>query len=177
VPVSFQTQIRFRIGTVTLQKTQIRELFLKERALRLPVPFPGHDGFKVSETALRRLVTVMTVLFLVTLAAAIASQLLESRNRQMADGADLTLLQADFTAQHLREQAQIAASENRTLTVFGTPELAKALSANAQKDGRRFLVVARSPPLCRTKTNLWDETLEMCWAHPISLQAKLIPTR
>jgi two-component system, cell cycle sensor histidine kinase PleC len=127
-----------------LQKTQIRELFLKERALRLPLPFPGHDGFKVSETALRRLVTVMTVLFLVTLAAAIASQLLESRDRQMADGADLTLLQADYTAQRLREQAQIAASENRTLTTFGSADLLRALSANAQKAGRRFLVVDAS---------------------------------
>ena len=124
-----------------MQKAHIRELFLKERALRLPVPFPGHDGFKVSETALRRLVTVMTVLFLVTLAAAIASQLLESRDRQMTDGAALTLLQADLTAQRLREQAQIGASENRTLAMFSTAELAKALSANAQKDGRRFLVV------------------------------------
>jgi two-component system, cell cycle sensor histidine kinase PleC len=124
-----------------LQKAQIRELFLKERALRLPLPFPGHDGFKVSETALRRLVTVMTILFLVTLAAAIASQLLESRDRQMADGADLTLLQADYTAQRLRDQAQIAASENRTLTTFASADLLNALSANAQKAGRRFLVV------------------------------------
>ncbi len=124
-----------------MQKAHIRELFLKERALRLPVPFPGHGGFKVSETALRRLVTVMTVLFLVTLAAAIASQLLESRDRQMTDGAALTLLQADLTAQRLRQEAQIGASENRTLAMFSTAELAKALSANAQKDGRRFLVV------------------------------------
>ena len=124
-----------------MQKAQIRELFLKERALRLPVPIPGHDGFKVSETALRRLVTVMTILFLVTLAAAIASQLLESRARQMADGADLTLLQADYTAQRLQQQAQLAFSENQTLNTFGTADLASALSVNAQKDGRRFLVV------------------------------------
>ena len=127
-----------------MQRAHIRELFLKERALRLPLPFPGHDGFKVSETALRRLVTVMTVLFLVTLAAAIASQLIESRDRQMANGADLTLLQADFAAQRLREQAQLAASENRTLTTFGTAELARALSGNAQNDGRRFLVIDSS---------------------------------
>ncbi len=124
-----------------MQKAQIRELFLKERALRLPLPFPGHGGFKVSEAALRRLVTIMTILFLVTLAAAIASQLIESRDRQMADGADLTLLQADLTAQRLRDQAQLAASENRTLTSVGTNDLAKALSANAQKDGRSFMVV------------------------------------
>ena len=132
------------IGTVTLQKAHIRELFLKERALRLPVPFTRQGGFKVSETALRRLVTLMTVMFLLTLAAAIASQLLESRARQMTDGADLTLMQADLAAQKLREQAQIATTEGRTLSAVGTAELTKALSANAQKGGRRYLVVDSS---------------------------------
>ena len=78
-PVPVLRSLFFRIGTVTLQKAQIRELFLKERVLRLPLPFAGDGGFEVSETALRRLVTVMTVLFLLTLAAAIASQLLEDR--------------------------------------------------------------------------------------------------
>jgi two-component system, cell cycle sensor histidine kinase PleC len=124
-----------------LQKAQIRELFLKERALRLPLPFPGHEGFKVSESALRRLVTVMTVLFLITLAAAIASQLIEGRDRQMADGTDLTLLQADLAAERLREQVQTSISENSTLTSIGTNELTSVLSATAQKAGRRFLIV------------------------------------
>ncbi len=124
-----------------MQKAHIRELFLKERVLRLPMPIPGHEGFKVSETALRRLVTVMTVLFLVTLAAAIASQLIESRERQMADGADLTLLQADLTTQRLQQQLQTTAAENRTLTALGSAELAAALSTTAQKAGRRFMIV------------------------------------
>ena len=125
-----------------MQKAQIRELFLKERVLRLPLP--GHGGFKVSETALRRLVTVMTVLFLLTLATAIISQLSENRDRQLADGADLTLLHADMAAQQLREQAHTATFEGRTLSLFGTAELEKALSPKAKAEGRQFFVVDQS---------------------------------
>jgi two-component system, cell cycle sensor histidine kinase PleC len=130
-----------RIGTVTLQKAPIRELFLKERALRLPLPFTGQHGFKVSETALRRLVTVMTILFLITLAAAIASQLLESRERQLTDESALTVLHADLAAERLREMAQMAVADGRTITHFSASDLAKALSSDAAKDGRRFMLI------------------------------------
>jgi two-component system, cell cycle sensor histidine kinase PleC len=124
-----------------LQKAQIRELFLKERVLRLPLPFTGQGGFKVSENALRRLVTVMTVLFLITLAAAIASQLLESREQQMRDESAITLLHADFAAQQLSNQARDRSSVSQTARVLATDDLLKALSASAATTDRRFYLV------------------------------------
>jgi two-component system, cell cycle sensor histidine kinase PleC len=124
-----------------LQNAHIRELFLKERVLRLRLPFLGQGGFKVSETVLRRLVTVMTVLFLITLATAIASQLLESREQQIRDQSSLTLLHADFAAQRLREQARTSAAEGQTPRVFGSDDLALALGASAATGDRRFFLV------------------------------------
>jgi two-component system, cell cycle sensor histidine kinase PleC len=124
-----------------LQKAQIRELFLKERALRLPLPFGGRGGFLVSEKALRGLVTVMTILFLLTLAAAIASKLFEGRERQLDSENALTLLHADLATVRLRELAQISVSEGRTTTAFTTPDLLKVLTPTSTKSGRRFLLV------------------------------------
>jgi two-component system, cell cycle sensor histidine kinase PleC len=127
-----------------LQKAQIRELFLKDRALRLPMPFGSKAGFTVSEKALRGLVTVMTILFLLTLAAAIASQLLESRSRQLTDQNALTLVHADLASVRLREIAQISASEGRTSTAFTTADLVKALSPSADEADRHFFIVDAS---------------------------------
>jgi two-component system, cell cycle sensor histidine kinase PleC len=136
-----------------LQKAQIRELFLKERALRLPLPFTGQGGFKVSETALRRLVTVMTVIFLVTLAAAIASQLLASREQQLRDESALTLLHADFAAQRLREQAGARAASSMTTRNFGSDDLASALGATAAASDRRFFIVDGNGRITATVPN------------------------
>jgi two-component system, cell cycle sensor histidine kinase PleC len=124
-----------------LQKAEIRELFLKERALRLPLPYTGLGGIKLSETALRRLVTVMTVLFLITLAAAIVAQLFESRDRQLVDQNSMTLVHADLAAQRLRERAAAAVSENTTLTQLGAEDLRLSLSPIAAKGDREFLLV------------------------------------
>ena len=124
-----------------MQKAHIRELFLKERSLRLPLPIPGLKNIAVSETSLRRLVTVMTVLFLLTLAAAIASQLLESRDQQLQDASALTTVHADLATHRLRETAQLAATEGRTGFTFGTTELAAALAPQAARNDRRFLLV------------------------------------
>jgi two-component system, cell cycle sensor histidine kinase PleC len=141
VQFRFPTRLSLRIGTVTLQKAQIRELFLKERVLRLPFPFLGHGGFKVTENALRLLVTVMTVLFLLTLATAITSQLLESREQQMRDESDITLLHADFAAQQLRMVARDRMNDQQTARAFGGDDLLAALSPSAATSDRHFFLV------------------------------------
>jgi two-component system, cell cycle sensor histidine kinase PleC len=124
-----------------LQKAHIRELFFKERALRLPLPFTKAERFEVSEAALRRLVTAMTLMFLLTLAAAIVSQLLEGRARQLEDETALTQLYADLAAERLRDAAQNSMSEGLTLSRFVTADLSKALGRGALRDERKFLLV------------------------------------
>ncbi len=109
--------------------------------MRLPLPFSGRGSFTVSERALRGLVTVMTILFLLTLATAIASQLIESRERQLSDENALTLVYADLATERLRAVAQNSVLEGRTTAAFTTDELTKALSPAAAKSERRFLLV------------------------------------
>ena len=127
-----------------MHKAHIRELFLKERSLRFPLPLPGARNIKVSETALRRLVTVMTVLFLITLAAAIGTQLLESRERQLRDASALTIAHADLAAYRLRVKSELAQSTNQTVFALGTSDLSEALPAQAARDDRQFLLVDAS---------------------------------
>jgi two-component system cell cycle sensor histidine kinase PleC len=124
-----------------LQKAQIRELFLKERVLRLPLPFSGRGGFNVSETALRRLVTIMTVLFLLTLAAAIVSQLMKSRGRFLVDESVTTLLQIDLAAERLRQKAAAASTNGQTASMLTESDLRKSLGNGADTSGRRFMLV------------------------------------
>lgn len=131
----------YRIGIVTLQKAQIRELFIKERALRFALPFKGSQGFRISETVLRRLVTVMTVLFLVTLALAIASQLAKNRTRHMDDQARLTLLHADLAAERLRAQALASSTSNSTSNPLLMLNLEQALDVAAIRSGREFILI------------------------------------
>ncbi len=124
-----------------MQKAQIRELFIKERALRFALPFKGSQGFRISESVLRRLVTVMTVLFLVTLAAAIASQLVKNRTRHMDDQARLTVLHADLAAERLRTQALASSNSTTTSNPLLMLSLEQALDAAALRGGREFFLI------------------------------------
>ncbi len=124
-----------------MQKAQIRELFFKERALRFSLPFNKSNGFRVSETALRRLVTFMTVMFLVTLAAAIASQLIKNRARHMVDQAQLTLMQSDITAERLRTQVLESANTASTNNPVLTLDLARALENQPLRGERQLMLI------------------------------------
>jgi two-component system, cell cycle sensor histidine kinase PleC len=124
-----------------LQKAQIRELFAKERVLRFPLPFKGSNGLPISETVLRRLVTFMTVLFLITLAIAIASQLVQNRKRHMDDQSRQTMLHADIAAERLRAQFLATANNQSTVNPLLQLNLAQALDSEALRGGRIFMIV------------------------------------
>jgi two-component system, cell cycle sensor histidine kinase PleC len=124
-----------------LQKAHIRELFLKERALRFSLPFSKAQGVTVSETALRKLVTLMTIMFLVTLATAIVSQLMENRAQHVSDESELTLLQTDLVASKLREQVRLQAQSNSTTSVLTALSLKDAVTKQTLGDGKYFLLV------------------------------------
>ena len=111
-----------------MQKTLIKDLFFRDRALRLPLP--GRAAIRISENMLRRIVTVMTVLFLLTLAAAIVSKLLDDRADHMADHSAWTLLQAERTALDIKLAVEAGVAQGRT-----TPQLNEALLLSALREG------------------------------------------
>jgi two-component system cell cycle sensor histidine kinase PleC len=83
-------------------KTQIGELFFKERSLRLPIALSRWPEITISERALRALITILISLFLISLGGALALQLSVSRNAHIAEHNKLSLLHAQLAANHLR---------------------------------------------------------------------------
>jgi two-component system, cell cycle sensor histidine kinase PleC len=124
-----------------LQKAHIRELFFKERALRLALPIAGNKSFRITEIVLRRLVTLMTVLFLVMLALAIASQLIKNRARHLDDQMHLTFTQADLTAERLRSQALVASQSAKTSNPLFSLDLEAAIGIKGLRGGREYILV------------------------------------
>jgi hypothetical protein len=75
-----------------LGKTQINELFFKERSLRLPSPLPRRLRLAISEKSLRLLITGLILLFLVSLGSSLFLQLMESREEHLNDQNRLSAL-------------------------------------------------------------------------------------
>ncbi len=100
------------------------------------LPLPGLPAVRISEKALRRLILVLTALFLLSLAGALLSKLMEYRRNHMADQSTMTLLHANITAKSLRLRAfeEPAASVN-------SETLLASLASSATADGRRFVIV------------------------------------
>ena len=120
----------------------IKELFFRDRTLHLPMPWPGHAGFSISERAMRGLITALTALFLITLAAALISQLLLSRAEHLADESRLTVLQADRTAQNIKLQFLNETASSKAKPALTQQVLRDALPADALRDERVFLLLA-----------------------------------
>ncbi|MFO1034529.1 MAG: PAS domain-containing protein [Hyphomicrobiales bacterium] len=117
-----------------MQRAFIREWFTRERTLQLPLP--GLRGIRIPEQMLRKLILVLTALFLFALAAALLSKLFEYRRNQIADQSSLTLLHADATAHAIRN-ARIATPDVK----LGPQLLQQALPATATERGRQYLLV------------------------------------
>ena len=124
-----------------MAKAHIKELFFRDRTLHLPVPWPGHAGFAVSERAMRILITVLTGLFLLTLAAALISQLMLSRSEHLNDEGRLTLLQADRTAQNISLKFLNDAAAGRTTPMLSQSLLESAVSRDAAIEDRMFFLL------------------------------------
>ncbi len=124
-----------------MAKVHIKELFFRERTLHLPMPWPGHAGFNISERAMRILITVLTTLFLLTLAAALISQLFLSRAQNLADESRLTLLQADRTAQNIKIATLTAMAEGKTTSGVSSAMLIDAVGRDAAAENRVFILI------------------------------------
>jgi two-component system, cell cycle sensor histidine kinase PleC len=135
-----------------LAKAQIKELFFRDRALHLPLPWPGHKTISVSERAMRILITVLTGLFLATLATALFSQLMLGRAQHLIDESHLTLLHAERAAQNIALQFMRDATSGKTVAVLNQDLLNAVVPRDAISDDRIFLlldadgqIVARIP--------------------------------
>ena len=85
-----------------MARTQLGELFFKERILRLPIATSRWSGIAISERALRTLITILISLFLISLGAALALQLSVSRNAHISEHNKLSLLHAQLATNHLK---------------------------------------------------------------------------
>jgi len=119
-----------------LQRTLIREWFTRDRSLQLRLPLPGLPAIRISEKALRWLILVLTTLFLLALAGALLSKLIEYRRNHVADQSAMTLLHANAAAQSLRLHGieHPGAITNDDL-------LQSVLSDKATADDRSFVIV------------------------------------
>ncbi len=97
-----------------LGKTHIGELFFKERTLKLPSPLPQRFQFSISEKSLRLLITVLTVLFLMSLGASLFIQLMQSRIDHLFEQNRITALDADVVALGVPQPFQQAEREGMT---------------------------------------------------------------
>lgn len=120
-----------------MQKARITDLFLQERALKLPLP--GPFSISLTERLLRRVVTILTLLFLAVLAIAIPSQLLENRARHLDDTARLMALRADSVALSLK--SKIIAEQATNNSALNAANLKLALgNAPLDLDHSYFLI-------------------------------------
>jgi hypothetical protein len=131
----------FKIDWAQLAKANIKELFFRERSLHLPIPWPGHAGFAVSERAMRLLIMVLTGLFLLTLATALGSQLLRNRAQHVIDESRLTLLHADRAAQAISLQLLQESLSGKTLSGLSQSLLADVVKPDATEGNRNFLLL------------------------------------
>jgi two-component system, cell cycle sensor histidine kinase PleC len=122
-----------------LQKTLIKELFFRDKSLRLPLP--GRAALLISEKLLRRVVMALTTAFLLTLAAALASKLMDDRAQHVSDHSALTFLESERAAQAIRLSVAEARAGGKTAPVLSGAMLDEHLRAASLEEDRVFLLV------------------------------------
>jgi len=121
-------------------KTQIGELYFKERLLRLPSPWPQRLKLAISERHLRLLITGLIVLFLVVLGTALFLQLLQSRASHIAEQNRLTFLYGRSAAQSIDMAFRKASAEGRTALPLNSNRLLDLLPPGSLAESRMFAV-------------------------------------
>ncbi len=91
---------------------------------------------------MRRLITVLTALFLLTLAAALISQLLLSRAQHLADQGEVSLLQTDRVAQSLKVKLLSDAASGKTIPSLSQALLEQAVPVDAMGLNRVYLLLS-----------------------------------
>ncbi len=121
-------------------KIGVGELFLKERALRLPAPVPGTWRIMISESHLRRLITALTGLFIAALTVSLLSQLLQSHAAHVADSNRLTLLHVNVASRNIASALSADAAEGRTARPLDETLLQASLAPGALDENRTAII-------------------------------------
>ncbi len=122
-------------------KAQIGELFVRERALRLPSPLPGKWRIMISEKSLRRLITILTALFLFALCVSLLSQLLQSRSSHLVEQNRLSILHTQLAAQNIIATLSADVASGQTVRPLTAEFLSQSLVAGALAEDRVFALV------------------------------------
>jgi two-component system, cell cycle sensor histidine kinase PleC len=105
------------------------------------MPWPGHAGFAVSERAMRILITVLTGLFLLTLATALISQLMLSRQQHLVDESRFTQLHANLAAQNIALKFLNDSASGKTAPALSPQLLQASVPNDATSEGRNFILL------------------------------------
>jgi two-component system, cell cycle sensor histidine kinase PleC len=127
--------LAFSCKVQELAKAHIKELFFRDSALHLP--WLGNRKLEISERAMRILITILTGLFLLVLAAALLSQLWLSRAQNLEEESRLTLVHAERTAQNIK----LDYFQNRLTFGFNQALLSKAVPSDATVHARFFVLL------------------------------------
>jgi two-component system, cell cycle sensor histidine kinase PleC len=126
---------------IILGKAQIGELFFKERALRLPSPLPEKWRIIISERSLRRLITTLTVLFLLALSFSLLSQLMLSRSGHLSEQNRLSILHAQIATLNIITTLSADVASGQTVRPLNSELLSSALADGALAEDRIFTLV------------------------------------
>jgi two-component system cell cycle sensor histidine kinase PleC len=127
-----------------LGKANLGEQFAKERVLRLPLFPSSWSRAGITERELRFLITGLIALFLLTLGAALYSQLMESKRAHIARQDREAILYAQAAGAQLRQAVQSEIARGFTSRPPSNDELATALLPGAIDEGRVFAIVEPS---------------------------------
>ena len=121
-------------------KTQIGELFFKERSLRLPSPLPQRLRLAISEKSLRLLIMGLIVLFLLSLGTSLFLQLMQSRSMHLSEQNHLAALHGRIAAQGIRMAYGQPFDNDRTAPPMNSGLLAQMLAPEALAEARIFAI-------------------------------------
>ena len=124
-----------------MPKAQLLELFGRERALKLPLAIHGLSAIKISETALRNLITVLIVLFLVTLGTALTLQLLVSRDHHLNAHNRQSVMHLKIAASELSAILGAGLAAGTSHRVPDSEDLVAVLLPHALEAGRIFAIM------------------------------------
>ena len=117
-------------------KTHISELFFRERAIRLPLPWAARFRLAITEHRLRLLITSLIVLFLLVLGSALLIQLIDNRTSHLDEQNRLSSLYGQAAAQRIKADYLSAASSGETPPAMNAGYLDSILAAGALAEQR-----------------------------------------
>ena len=124
-----------------LGKTHIGELFVKERVLKLPSPWPDRFRIAISERRLRLIITSLIVLFLLMMGGTLLVQLIQSRSAHVAEQNRLSTIYGQMVALRIKADIATARAGGTEPAPLNAAKLARLVPPEAYSEGRFFAVI------------------------------------